>query len=968
MLMPCLLCDLKLDASVDGYVPHDGEVKHFETAAVLRDHLVESHSKFVARALLAPDVTDKAHFWLLANIEYNTNIKPSDDEGLLSNELAASFFDVGDSALAMGVQPITNDYLFGSDEGTPPKPNRRKRKPLRIDDLANKLQPDGKRLDSLFGNEATLENSLFESLLLEEPSEAAVVPNGSRAVRKSTCQVCHVDVCTTARQRHVYQIHLRVSNLFQCSACDYTNNNSVWEMRKHCTAVHQGGAQPISNEELHKQDIQGSSSSCDEGTQNSAAEESGSQNGTYEDGVAFDLDDETGSSQPPDGLVIDDRTCHICWEESRYPGRHIAQKHLKKPLYECPVCEGFGSYESCTVTKHITKVHPLHCDTPPISNLERFADEIRDLQARCFPNRPMKLVRPHAGSRPRERHICQLCKTQVAQSDRQRHVYHRHLQRQRIFECPLCNFASNYDVHRVKWHIKWMHKEDATIEPAFLREEIDRLNEQCFPGWQHRRRPFWWLDTDEAEKRVEQVKQKIRCETKEDDATQSIAAISPSPSTEKMVVAKSTARDSEWTCQFSSMRPNLWTHLDFTLGKNTVFNQFFKTTSADLFYLGLQLCKKEFKPSSNFLRHVAKDHLNIPLYQCPVCEGHGGQDAYEIRSHMLKVHGSIQMDPISNLEEHANEIQTVYQQCFPGRKLKNLPIEKKQTHESKTYDDPRVQCRECGQEMKTEDRQIHVYRHHLKEPRLYECPLCDFAHHACSSDVKAHIKYAHRENAHLTPKANLLEFSKEISEWNLRCFPGWINRRLPAAALEDFNRCRICDVEVRQTSRHIAEVHLKMSLHQCPVCDYGAAESRLVRRHMKNNHKKKEVKGLEPIANVVEHRQAFSELHDQCFPGRPKRLSNITISDEGRRAKCRQCGATISRKRRLTHLLERHLKRNVYRCSKCDFASMHDENEVNIHIKDEHEGTAEVVNDLKKYKSEVEPLATSCFIDWQLRV
>lgn len=49
-------------------------------------------------------------------------------------------------------------------------------------------------------------------------------------------------------------------------------------------------------------------------------------------------------------------------------------------------------------------------------------------------------------------------------------------------------------------------------------------------------------------------------------------------------------------------------------------------------------------------------------------------------------------------------------------------------------------------------------------------------------------------------------------------------------------------MEVRQTSRHIAEVHLKMSLHQCPLCDYGAAESRLVRRHMKNGHRKKEIK------------------------------------------------------------------------------------------------------------------------------
>lgn len=47
---------------------------------------------------------------------------------------------------------------------------------------------------------------------------------------------------------------------------------------------------------------------------------------------------------------------------------------------------------------------------------------------------------------------------------------------------------------------------------------------------------------------------------------------------------------------------------------------------------------------------------------------------------------------------------------------------------------------------------------------------------------------------------------------------------------------------------------------------------------------------------------------------------------------------------------------------------MHDENEVSAHIKAEHEGKGEVINDLKKFKSEVEPLATSCFVDWQLRV
>lgn len=68
-------------------------------------------------------------------------------------------------------------------------------------------------------------------------------------------------------------------------------------------------------------------------------------------------------------------------EESRYPGRHISQKHLKKPLYECPICEKFGSYECCTVIKHIQKVHPKESDNAvPISNLEKYADEIRNLQ------------------------------------------------------------------------------------------------------------------------------------------------------------------------------------------------------------------------------------------------------------------------------------------------------------------------------------------------------------------------------------------------------------------------------------------------------------------------------------------------------------------------------------------------------------------------------------------------------------
>ncbi|GMR42539.1 hypothetical protein PMAYCL1PPCAC_12734, partial [Pristionchus mayeri] len=401
-----------------------------------------------------------------------------------------------------------------------------------------------------------------------------------------------------------------------------------------------------------------------------------------------------------------------------------------------------------------------------------------------------------------------------------------------------------------------------------------------------------------------------------------------------------------------------------------------------------RVCLKEFKPSSNFFRHVAKEHLTIFLYECPLCDTAKAQDAYEIRSHLSKIHGESTMAPISNMEENAEMVQSLYETCFPGRKLKCLQfcgkgkkrdasihvdsppsIEMKEEEEDhplhESRDDEKVVCAQCGMEMKSEDRQMHVYRHHLRENRLYECPMegCDFAHHASSSDVRNHIKYTHKE-INVEPRSNLLELSEKIADWNMLCFPGWINRRLPSTRVEDFNACRLCGEEVRQTSRHIAEAHLFISLHECPLpgCGYGAPESRLVRRHIRNTHPTH--KGAEPVANIVARRAEFSSLHDECFPGRPKRLSTIVISEEGRRTKCRVCGGVYARKRRMAHVLERHLNKKIYKCSLCSFSSTYDEQTVAIHVKDVHDGDAATLNNMKSFKSAISSMAIECFPDW----
>ncbi|CAD6190295.1 unnamed protein product [Caenorhabditis auriculariae] len=777
----------------------------------------------------------------------------------------------------------------------------------------------------------------------------------SKAKNKVTCAACRIEVCNTARQRHVFLVHVKREDLYRCPECSYQNSNSIWETRRHCQVQHGPQVEPINNEEKykhliipwnrrcfpdwkHKKPYSWAPASGDDDSLSGDAKEdlaaspddvtsmirdailsnedsANNNNGEVDSGCASrDEENETPVTVPTSSISLDDRTCQLCLEESRYPGRHIAQKHLDESLYDCPICK-FGSYESCSVAKHIHKVHPDEAGVTPISNLERLSDVLRDLQQRCFPNRPMKLVRMNLLSRPRERHICKVCDAQVAQSDRQRHVYHRHLGKDRIFECPLCPYASNYDIHRIKWHLKWIHKDETGLEPIShenkYRDEIDKRNDECFPDWNHR--------VKRCDSPVSSVSS---LEGREGDGTPSSSKVKKEASETSPAVGQRMNRVSEWTCR---------------------------------------MCMKEFKPTSNFLRHVAKDHLDMPLFQCQFCD-EGAADASEVKAHMVKVHDEADVEPLSNLELNPDYVQQRFQECFPSRKMKaNL---EKRIEANSASEDLKVTCQECFQEMKTEDRQIHVYRHHLKEPKLYECPLCDFSHHACSSDVRAHIKYSHREQADLAPRSNLFEYSQQIADWNLRCFPGWINRKLPASAIEDFTRCRLCDQDVRQTSRHIAEEHLKIQLHACPRCTYGAPESRLVKRHLRNAHN--DLKS-EPISNVGLRRADFSALHDKCFPGRPKRLSSIIISEEGRRTKCKKCAATISRKRRLQHTLERHVNRPSFQCPHCPFSHTYDEASILTHMRNEHDDSAgDAIRLIDEFMEEVRTTGVECFPDWQM--
>lgn len=82
---------------------------------------------------------------------------------------------------------------------------------------------------------------------------------------------------------------------------------------------------------------------------------------------------------------------------------------------------------------------------------------------------------------------------------------------------------------------------------------------------------------------------------------------------------------------------------------------------------------------------------------------------------MLRTHNNTTQEPLSNLDEHLDEIESIYRQCFPCKEFKaGGERSGAETSRQLVVDEARVRCKECGQDMKTEDRQVPSYfRSHL---------------------------------------------------------------------------------------------------------------------------------------------------------------------------------------------------------------------------------------------------------------
>ncbi|KAK5975170.1 hypothetical protein GCK32_003460 [Trichostrongylus colubriformis] len=292
----------------------DGVDCSYEQGEGIRQHLIEAHAKFVAKAFLYPDLSCSIHYWLMACVEYGT---PPNDP--MISQICSTATTTTTSATTDAVEALC---------------------------AATDTSPDD---DS--SNESTSADPLdFATLLtafISNGSNSLLNGNSANGEKKSTRKRKTSSHDGVVAKRKSANNHHEMWNK-RCFPDWKQKRPQWWSSDENSMTHHMNSFSTKENRETRTIDNDEVTAMIREAIL------------SRESGDSIIRDEDRDDSEPrtpaPDGLHVDDRTCHLCWEESRYPGRHIAQKHLKKPLYECPVCEGFGSYEGCTVMKHIHKV------------------------------------------------------------------------------------------------------------------------------------------------------------------------------------------------------------------------------------------------------------------------------------------------------------------------------------------------------------------------------------------------------------------------------------------------------------------------------------------------------------------------------------------------------------------------------------------------------------------------------------
>ncbi|VDK70943.1 unnamed protein product [Onchocerca ochengi] len=85
-----------------------------------------------------------------------------------------------------------------------------------------------------------------------------------------------------------------------------------------------------------------------------------------------------------------------------------------------------------------------------------------------------------------------------------------------------------------------------------------------------------------------------------------------------------------------------------------------------------ELCLREVH-SSKLPCHIRQHHVAQPMFICPQCKFSSSYSKNNVKSHMSTVHGLTE-EPISHMEEYADEVEQLMKQCFPTVRGRGRPV------------------------------------------------------------------------------------------------------------------------------------------------------------------------------------------------------------------------------------------------------------------------------------------------------
>lgn len=76
--------------------------------------------------------------------------------------------------------------------------------------------------------------------------------------------------------------------------------------------------------------------------------------------------------------------CHVCLAIVEDPVRHARQVHLRQPMYQCPCCSYYSTWNQMQVIIHLTVAHDDPPDCAPVDNSAIYASSLQDWLNKCY--------------------------------------------------------------------------------------------------------------------------------------------------------------------------------------------------------------------------------------------------------------------------------------------------------------------------------------------------------------------------------------------------------------------------------------------------------------------------------------------------------------------------------------------------------------------------------------------------------